>query len=90
MLWFTYVSRTIHDVGIKCQLLSDTADSEACDEAIKQLEQIDDDADAVGVKFVKTDEADFAAEYGIESFPAILYFENKQPSVYDGSYNSAS
>jgi len=61
-----------------------TADSEACDEAIKQLEQIDDDADAVGVKFVKTDEADFAAEYGIESFPAILYFENKQPSVYDG------
>jgi len=61
-----------------------TADCEACDEAIKQLEQIDDDADAVGVKFVKTDEADFAAEYGIESYPAILYFENKQPSVYDG------
>eukprot|EP00092_Neocalanus_flemingeri_P014639 GFUD01015795.1.p1 GENE.GFUD01015795.1~~GFUD01015795.1.p1 ORF type:complete len:1842 (+),score=695.57 GFUD01015795.1:98-5623(+) len=60
------------------------SDCEACDEAIKQLEQIDDDADAVGVKFVKTDEAEFAAEYGIESFPAILYFENKQPSIYDG------
>jgi len=60
------------------------ADCEACDEAIKQLEQIDDDADSVGVKFVKTDEAEFAAEYGIESFPAILYFENKQPSIYDG------
>jgi len=60
------------------------ADCEACDEAIKQLEQIDDDADAVGVKFVKTDEAEFAAEYGIETFPAILYFENKQPSIYDG------
>jgi len=59
-------------------------DCEACDEAIKQLEQIDDDADAVGVKFVKTDETEFAAEYGIESFPAILYFENKQPSIYDG------
>ena len=61
-----------------------TEDCEACDEAIKQLEQIDDDADAVGVKFVKTDEADFAAEFGIESFPAILYFENQQPSIYDG------
>jgi len=61
-----------------------TADCEACDEAIKQLEQIDDDADSVGVKFVKTDEAEFAAEYGIDSFPAILYFENKQPSIYDG------
>jgi len=61
-----------------------TADCEACDEAIKQLEQIDDDADSVGVKFVKTDEAEFAAEYGIDTFPAILYFENKQPSIYDG------
>ena len=61
-----------------------TEDCEACDEAIKQLEQIDDDADAVGVMFVKTNEADFAAEYGIESFPAILYFENQQPSIYDG------
>ena len=29
-------------------------------------------------------EADFAAEYGIDSFPAILYFENSQPSIYDG------
>merc|ERR1712088_530446 len=61
-----------------------TEDCTACDEAIKQLEQIDDDADAVGVMFVKTNEADFAAEYGIDSFPAILYFENQQPSIYDG------
>ena len=62
----------------------DTEDCEACDEAIKQLEQIDDDADAVGVKFVKTDEQAFAAEYGIETFPTIIYFEGKQPSIYDG------
>ena len=62
----------------------DTKDCEACDEAIKQLEQIDDDADAVGVKFVKTDEQAFAAEYGIETFPTIIYFEGKQPSIYDG------
>jgi len=61
-----------------------TEDCEACDEAIKQLEQIDDDADAVGVKFVKTDEQAFAAEYGIETFPTIIYFEGKQPSIYDG------
>ena len=41
-------------------------------------------SDAVGVKFVKTNEADFAAEFGIENFPAILYFENQQPSIYNG------
>jgi len=60
------------------------ADCEACDEAIKQLEQIDDDADAVGVKFVKTDEESFATEFGIDTFPTILYFEHGQPSIYDG------
>ena len=61
-----------------------TDNCETCDEAIKQLEQIDDDADAVGVKFVKTDEKAFADEYGIDAFPTILYFEGKQPSIYDG------
>ena len=65
-------------------IFADTEDCEACDEAIKQLEQIDDDADAVGVKFVKTDEKAFAVEYGIETFPTIIYFEGKQPSIYDG------
>ena len=64
--------------------IPDVAENEACDEAIKQLEQIDDDAEAVGVKFVKTDDPEFAAEFGIEEFPAILYFEDKQPSIYDG------
>ena len=64
--------------------IPDVADNEACDEAIKQLEQIDDDTEAVGVKFVKTDDPEFAAEFGIEEFPAILYFEDKQPSIYDG------
>jgi hypothetical protein len=38
----------------------------------------------VGVKFVKTDDADFATEFGITEFPAILYFEDKEPSIYDG------
>ena len=64
--------------------LADAPDCPTCDEAIKQLEQIDDDTDAVGVKFVKTDDADFATEFGISEFPAILYFEDKEPSIYDG------
>jgi thiol-disulfide isomerase/thioredoxin len=66
------------------KIFTDAPDCPACDEAIKQLEQIDDDTDAVGVKFVKTDDADFATEFGITEFPAILYFEDKEPSIYDG------
>ena len=65
--------------------VADGPDCPACDEAIKQLEQIDDDTDAVGVKFVKTDDAEFASEFGISEFPAILYFEDKEPSIYDGN-----
>ncbi len=69
-------------------IFTDAPDCPACDEAIKQLEQIDDDTDAVGVKFVKTDDADFATEFGITEFPAILYFEDKEPSIYDGKDKS--
>lgn len=63
----------------------DAPNCDKCSDAIKQLEDIDDDTDAVGVKFVKTDDADFAEAVGVTEFPTIVYFERKQPSVYDGT-----
>lgn len=55
-----------------------------CVEATNNLEGIDDDTDAVGVKFVKTDDTSFIKEFGIVDFPAIVYFENGNPSLYEG------
>ena len=52
---------------------------------MKQLEQIDDDTEAVGVKFVKTSDLMFAEQFGIAMFPSIIYFENGVPSIYEGT-----
>ncbi|XP_017050296.1 uncharacterized protein LOC108094296 isoform X7 [Drosophila ficusphila] len=51
---------------------------------LEELEQIDDDCDKHGIQFVKIDDAKAAADYGIESIPAIVYFEKEIPNVYDG------
>ena len=61
-------------------------DCDICDETIAQLESIDDDAEAVGVRVIQTDDEEFIEEYGITEFPAVIYFENEDPSIYDGTY----
>ena len=38
----------------------------------------------MGVRVIKTDDKEIAEEYGITDFPAVVYFENKDPSIYDG------
>ena len=40
------------------------------------------------IDFVKVSDAAEAKEYGIDSLPAVLYFENKIPSVYDEDLNN--
>ena len=49
------------------------------------MEHVDDEAEAVGVKFVKTDDSSFAREYGVKEFPTLIYFEKGSPSIYDGN-----
>ena len=69
-------------------LFSDSQDNcEMCEEALVQLESIDDDAEAVGVRVVKTDDKEISDEFGIDKFPAVIYFENQDPSIYDGKGN---
>lgn len=49
-----------------------------------ELEKIDDDCDKHGIQFVKIDDESVAKEFGIDSLPAIVYFEKEVPNVYDG------
>lgn len=51
---------------------------------LTELENIDDECDALGVTFVKIDNADEAKEYGIDKVPKLLYFEKGIPTVYEG------
>lgn len=59
-------------------------DSEACKEILEELETIDDDTDKHGIQFVKSKDAKLAAEIGIFSFPALVYYETGVPIMYDG------
>lgn len=51
---------------------------------LAELENIDDECDALGITFVKIDNADEAKEYGIVQVPKLLYFEKGIPTVYEG------
>jgi len=67
---------------------SDSADCAICEEALQNLEDIDDDADAVGVRMVKTDDKAFADFIGLSTFPSIVYYEHGNPHIYDGKFFS--
>jgi thioredoxin-like negative regulator of GroEL len=51
---------------------------------LEELEKIDDDCDKHGIQFVKIDDDDAASSFGIDSVPAIVYFEKEIPNLYDG------
>lgn len=56
-----------------------------CAEILAELETIDDETDKYGIHFVKTEAIDYAEEVaGITEFPALVYFEEGSPSIYDG------
>ena len=64
--------------------LTDDDHCPICDEALQNLEDIDDDADAVGVRMVKTDDTAFSEFIGLSQFPSIVYYEHSNPHIYDG------
>ncbi|XP_026480365.1 uncharacterized protein LOC113386821 isoform X1 [Ctenocephalides felis] len=55
-----------------------------CDKVLEELEKIDDDTDKFGVDFVKINDKRLAKQYGIKNFPALTYFREKEPIIYDG------
>lgn len=55
-----------------------------CSVILEELERIDDDASNFGVSFVKNSEKSTAKKYGVTSFPALMYFRNQQPAIFDG------
>lgn len=55
-----------------------------CDEILAELEEIDDETDKFGIHFVKTNEISYAEGLGINELPALVYFEEGSPSIYDG------
>lgn len=61
-------------------------DCEQCGVVLEELENIDDDCDRHGITFVKTQDFGIAENYGVADFPALVYFENGIPNVFEGKY----
>jgi hypothetical protein len=59
-----------------------------CDKVLAELEKIDDDTDTFGVDCVKINDKRLAKHYGIKNFPALTYFREKEPIIYEGTYLS--
>ena len=51
---------------------------------IQELENIDDECDEKGIAFVRIDNIDEAREYGLDTLPVLVYFEDEIPYVYHG------
>ena len=63
----------------------DDSQNEAHLAVLKELENIDDECDTNNINFVKISNLDEAKEYGLDTLPALVYFENKIPSIYEGN-----
>lgn len=51
---------------------------------LQELENVDDDADQLGIAFVKINDAELADEYSLGALPALVYYRRRIPVVYDG------
>ncbi|XP_050343186.1 uncharacterized protein LOC126768861 isoform X4 [Nymphalis io] len=65
--------------------IDDSLDCEQCNGILEELENIDDDCDRHGIKFVKTQDYSIAESYGVTDFPVLVYFEHNIPNVYEDS-----
>ena len=48
------------------------------------MENIDDDVERQKIKMAKTTDASFAEEVGVESYPALVFFKEGVPNLYEG------
>jgi hypothetical protein len=44
---------------------------------MKELENIDDEADQLGIAFVKINDQSLAQEYSLDSLPALVYYRRQ-------------
>lgn len=65
-------------------LFSDDKDDKQDIRVLNELENIDDELEKEGIVIVRIDNADEAKEYGLDHLPALIYFEDKIPSLFEG------
>lgn len=65
--------------------ISDDKNEKKSQEVLRELENIDEEADEADLPFVRIDDKELAADYGFDTeLPVLVYFEKRIPSVYHG------
>lgn len=66
--------------------IADSEDCKQCPKVLTEIENIDDEADKAGIKFVKIDDKNMAKEVGVFALPAIVFYKtgSKEPVIYAG------
>jgi len=64
---------------------SDDKDDKQDLRVLNELENIDDDLDKEGIVLVRLDDDKEAKKYGIDHLPALVYFEEEIPALYEGN-----
>lgn len=65
---------------------TDKLNCHICDEILEGLEKIDDECDVFGIHMVKIQDPQLAKRYSIKTFPAMVYFRNGNPLLFEGAF----
>jgi hypothetical protein len=61
----------------------DKPECRKCAKALQELENIDDEADQLGIGFVKIHDELLADEYNLGDLPRLVYYRHKTPIIYE-------
>jgi len=64
-------------------IILDKASCKKCAKALQELENIDDEADQLGIGFVKIHDSSLADEYNLGELPKLVYYRHQIPIVYE-------
>ncbi|XP_014672817.1 PREDICTED: uncharacterized protein LOC106813241 [Priapulus caudatus] len=64
-----------------------TKNCKECDEALRELEYIDDDLDKYGIEMIKINNIEVAAEHGVTTFPTLIFWRREDPILYEGKFD---
>lgn len=67
--------------------ISDKPECKKCQKALQELENIDDEADQLGIGFVKIHDEDLADEYNLGALPKLVYYRHQIPIIYESKSN---
>lgn len=65
---------------------TDSDDCKQCGRVLVELEHIDDEADNLGIDFVKINDKQFSKQVGVFALPAVVFFKmgSDEPVIYAG------